>query len=150
MKEPSFWDASALVPLCVYEMTTRAAISYLKKHSLIVWWGCPLEILSAICRLHRQKAVTDEGRDAAIARLETLNRTWKEIPAVDRLRELAFDLLAEYPLKAGDSLQLAAALIWCDERPARRTFVCADQRLSSTARSMGFTVLELFASSSRA
>ncbi len=142
-KATAFWDASALVPLCVHESATSAAVTHLKEFSPVVWWGSIVEIQSAICRLNRQSTITDAGKEAAVARLETLNRAWREITAGDKLRELALDLLNDYPLKAADGLQLAASLIWCDERPARRNFVCADQRLSGTARSIGFAVIDL-------
>jgi predicted nucleic acid-binding protein len=145
----AFWDASALVPLCVHETATSTAASHLKKLAPVVWWGSPIEIQSAICRLHRERTLTDAGKQAAVARLEMLSRTWREISAGDKLRELALDLLNHHPLKAADVFQLAASLIWCDERPARRTFVCADQRLAREARSVGFTVLELSGTSSR-
>jgi len=46
-------------------------------------------------------------------------------------------------LRAPDSLQLAAAMTWCQQRPAKREFVCADQRLSKAAIAAGFSVLEL-------
>ena len=145
----AFWDASALVPLCVPESATSAAASYLKKLAPVVWWGSPIEIQSAICRLHREKILAESGKQAAVSRLEMLSRTWREILAGDKLRELALDLLNHYPLKAADSFQLAASLIWCGERPARRTFVCADQRLSGAARSAGFEVLDLISAPSR-
>jgi predicted nucleic acid-binding protein len=140
----AFWDASALVPLCVPETATPAAALHLKKLDPVVWWGSPIEIQSAICRLNRERTLTDAGKQAAVARLEMLSRSWREISPGDELRELALDLLSNYPLKAADALQLAASLIWCGERPARRNFVCADKRLSGTARSIGFTVVELF------
>ncbi|HEV2520958.1 MAG TPA: type II toxin-antitoxin system VapC family toxin [Candidatus Acidoferrales bacterium] len=142
-KATAFWDDSALVPLCVHESATSAAVTHLKEFSPVVWWGSIIEIQSAICRLNRERTITDAGKKSAIARLETLSRAWREISAGDKLRELALDLLSSYPLKAADSLQLAASLIWCDENPARRNFVCADQRLSKIARSIGFGVLEL-------
>ena len=144
IRATAFWDASALVPLCVPEIATSAAALHLKKLAPVVWWGSPMEIQSAICRLRREKTLTEAGKQAAVARLEMLSRTWKEILPGDMLRELALDLLSNYPLKAADGAQLAASLIWCDERPARRNFVCADQRLSRTARSIGFKVLEMF------
>jgi predicted nucleic acid-binding protein len=140
----AFWDASALVPLCVHEKATLAAALRLKNLAPVVWWGSPIEIQSAICRLHRERTLTDAGKQAAVKRLEMLSGTWREISPGDKLRELALDLLSNYPLKAADGLQIAASLIWSDERPARRNFVCADQRLSGTARSIGFTVVELF------
>jgi predicted nucleic acid-binding protein len=145
----AFWDASALVPLCVPEKATLAAALHLKNLVPVVWWGSPIEIQSAICRLHREKTLTDAGKQAAVARLEMLSRTWREISPGDKLRELALDLLNHHPLKAAADFQLAASLIWCNERPARRTFVCADQKLSREARSVGFAVLELLGTSSR-
>jgi predicted nucleic acid-binding protein len=145
----AFWDASALVSLCVPEAATSTAALHLKKLAPVVWWGSPVEIQSAICRLHRERTLTDAGNQAAVERLGMLSRTWREITAGDKLRELALDLLDHHSLTAADSFQLAAYLIWCDQRPARRAFVCADQKLSKAARSVGFAVLELFGTSAR-
>jgi len=105
-------------------------------------WICE-KFATNLRRLRREKAITDAGEKGAVARLEMLGRGWREILPGDQLRELAVRLLDEYSLRAADSLQLAAALIWCDQRPARRTFICADQRLCKAAKSMGFVVLEL-------
>jgi hypothetical protein len=44
-------------------------------------------------------------------------------------------------LRAADALQLAAALIVCDERPESLSFVCLDDRLREAARKEGFPVL---------
>ena len=48
-----------------------------------------------------------------------------------------------YPLKAADSLQLAAALTWCDNRPSGRTFLCGDKRLAEAAKAVGFSIVLL-------
>jgi predicted nucleic acid-binding protein len=144
VKQPTaFWDASAIAPLCVREAASRLAQSQLRKFAPVVWWGSLVEVHSAICRLHRQKQITDAGKQGATARLELLSRGWREILPGDQLRGLAQDLLDEYFLRAADSLQLAASLTWCDQRPSRRKFLCSDQRLSDAARSLGFTVIEL-------
>jgi len=138
----AFWDASAIVPLCVHEAASRAAQSQLRKFAPVVWWGSLVEVHSAICRLHRQKQITDVGKQGAMARLHLLGRGWREILPGDQLRELARELLDEYFLRAADSLQLAASLIWCEQRPSRRNFLCGDQRLSLAARTLGFSVIE--------
>lgn len=109
----------------------------------MVWWGSPVEIQSAICRLQREGAITDPGRQGAAARLQLLAQGWREILPGDDLRELALHLLDKYPLRAADSFQLAAALTWCEQRPARRNFISADERLSVAAKSAGFSVHEL-------
>ena len=139
----AFWDASALVPLCVQESASRFAQSQLRKFTPVVWWGSFVEIQSAVCRLQRERDLTDSGMRGALARLRLLSRGWKEILPGDALRELALRLLGEYPLRAADSLQLAASLTWCESRPTRRSFVCADKKLSNAAKSVGFSVIEL-------
>jgi uncharacterized protein len=138
-----FWDASALVPLCVHEVTSRQAQSYLRRLMPVVWWGSPLEVHSAIARLHRLGKLKDVEKQGALSRLNLLSRGWREILPADQARDLAAGLLDTHDLRAADSLQLAAALIWCQQRPAKRNFVCGDQRLSKAAASVGFSVLEL-------
>ena len=142
-KAAAFWDSSALVPLCVDEVTSRQAQSQLRKSMPVVWWGSPGEVHSAISRLHRVGKLKDVEKQGALSRLALLGRGWREILPGDQLRDLAMRLLDAHELRTADSLQLAAALIWCQQRPARRTFVCADQRLSKAAAAAGFTVFEL-------
>ena len=139
----AYWDASALVPLCIHEAASRLAQSYLRGFPPVVWWGSLVEVHSAICRLHREKQIKDADRQGAVARLRLLSRTWREILPGDQLRELATQSLDKYSLRAADSLQLAASLIWCARRPSRRNFICGDRRLAETAESLGFSVREL-------
>jgi len=109
----------------------------------VVWWGSLIEVHSAICRLHRENDITDIGKKGAVARLRLLSLGWREILPGDQIRELATQSLDKYSLRAADSVQLAASLIWCEQRPSKRTFICGDHRLSEAAESAGFSVLEL-------
>ena len=102
-----------------------------------------MEIDSAIARLHRLGQLTDAEEQKALSQLDLLNRGWREILPGDHVRELATRLLDAHDLRAADSLQLAAAMTWCEQRPAKRNFVSADQRLSKAAIAAGFSVLEL-------
>jgi predicted nucleic acid-binding protein len=140
--EPAFWDASALVPLCIREITSRQAQSQLRLFMPVVWWASRVEVHSAVARLHRLGKLKDPEKRGALSRLDVLSRGWREILPSDSLRELATRLLDAYELRAADGLQLAAALVWCQQRPARRTFICADQRLSKNAAAAGFSVVE--------
>jgi len=142
-KTTAFWDASALVPLCIHEAASRHAQSHLRRFAPVVWWGSLIEVHSAICRLHRENAITDIGQKGAVARLRLLSLGWREILPGDEIRELATQLLDKYPLRAADSQQLAASLVWCERRPSRKTFICGDHRLSEAAELAGFSVLEL-------
>ena len=142
-KKAAFWDASALVSLCVHEASSRQAQSQLRKFMPVVWWGSLVEVHSAIARLHCVGTLKAAEKKGALSRLDLLSRGWREILPGDHVRDLASHLLDAHELRGADSLQLAAALTWCQQRPAKRDFVCADQRLSRAAIAAGFSVLEL-------
>jgi hypothetical protein len=61
-RENAFWDASALVPLCVHEMTSQRANSHIRKYLPVVWWGSSIEVHGAIARLHRSGKLQDGER----------------------------------------------------------------------------------------
>jgi predicted nucleic acid-binding protein len=64
-----------------------------------------------------------------------------QIRPSQRVRQRALRLLRIHPLRAADALQLAAALVACDDDPTTLAFVCSDQRLSDAATTEGFLVL---------
>jgi len=78
-----------------------------------------------------------------VARLRLLSRAWREVLPDDEVRDLAAQALDKYSLRAADSMQLAAALVWCEQRPPRRNFICGDKRLALAASAVGFSVLTL-------
>ena len=55
MRVLAFWDASALVPLCVHQSITPRAIALYKSYEAVVWWATPVEIASALARLVRMR-----------------------------------------------------------------------------------------------
>ena len=140
---PGFWDASALVPLCVPSQNPGNGRRLLREYPPIVWWGSALETISALARLRRQHFLTDAQHDAARDRLDALRRTWREIQPSSRLEELAEDQIARHELRAADALQLAAALVWCNQRPKNRPLLCRDVRLREAARDQGFVLIDL-------
>ncbi len=146
-KTTGFWDASALVPSCVHESSTRQVQSLLRRFAPVAWWGSAVEIASAVFRLHRAGDLTDAGQRGALARLQLLSQGWREILPTQQLRDVAARCLEIHALRSADSLQLAAALVWCDHRPARRHFICADHRLAAAAETAGFTVLQILVAS---
>jgi predicted nucleic acid-binding protein len=139
----AFWDASALVPLCVDEVTSRQAQSHLRAFMPVVWWGSLVEVHSAIARLNRQGQLNDVEKKGALLRLNVLCQGWREILPDDNLRDVATRLLEIHDLRGADSLQLGAALTWCRQHPAKRNFICGDQRLSKAAAAVGFSITEL-------
>lgn len=139
---PGFWDASALVPLCVPAQNPGNGRRLLREYAPVVWWGSALEIVSALARLQRQRSLTDAQHHAARERLLALRRTWREIQPSIRLGQLAEDQLDRHELSAAAALQLAAALVWCNQRPRNRPFLCRDLKLREAARSEGFFLVD--------
>jgi hypothetical protein len=107
---------------------------------MIVWWGTPVEARSAFARLVRDRHLDSAGRTDAIRRLRQLRVSWDEVSPIDRVRALAEDLPDTHDLRAADAEQLAAALVWCREKPKHRPLVCFDDRLRTAAAALGFSV----------
>ena len=139
---PAFWDSSALAPLCVSEPATLTSEELVKTYEPhVVSWTTPVEIRSAISRLRRQGRITEADSDYAVDCVECLKASWREVRPSIALRDMAETLPGVYGLKSADSLQLAAALTWCRERPRNRPFVCYDLKLAEAARQAGFAVV---------
>jgi predicted nucleic acid-binding protein len=137
-----FWDASAIIPLCVNEPRTPSLKKLAEEDSaLIVWWGTPIECYSAFARRRRETLLTRSEEDRSRQVLAALLAEWTEIEPGREIRAHAGRVLLLHPLRASDSLQLAAALLWANGRPTGHGFVCLDNQLREAACREGFTVL---------
>jgi predicted nucleic acid-binding protein len=121
-----FWDSSALVPLLVPEPQSAALATLVTADKeATIWWGTPLECQSALHRRNREHPIPAAVMTTAIERIRTV------VEHADTVS----------PLRAADALQLAAALLWCEEQPHSEGFVSLDVRLREAALKEGFTVL---------
>jgi predicted nucleic acid-binding protein len=134
-----FWDASALVLLCLEQPLSRRARRLLAEdRTVVAWWGSPIECWSAFARLRREGALGSEQEEAARQMLQTLQDSWVEISPGEEVRRHAGRLLRVHPLRSPDALQLAAALVWAGSPPSG-DMVVFDQRLAAAARLEGLT-----------
>lgn len=137
-----FWDSSAIIPLCLEQQHTAMAQKLLREDSAIVaWWGTVVECCSAFSRLRRESVLSQSQEDSVRQFLSALSSRWTEVQPGGELRTVAVQLLLLHNLRAADSLQLAAALVWADKIPDGSRFVCLDSRLRDVARKEGFTLL---------
>ena len=132
-----YWDASALVSLCVEEEHT-ARLRQLVERGIVTWAVSRVEIASAIERRSREGRLGPEARFRALTALGELADAWTEIHSLAPVCERALRLLATHPLRAADAMQLAAALVAVSGRPRGHGFVCNDRRLLEAALREGF------------
>lgn len=134
----AFWDASALVPLCVRQRATTHAIGLYRSYEAVVWWATPIEIASALARLVRMKQLSPTNWTKARQLAGILADAWFVIQPSDALKARATQLVDRHELRAAEALQLAAALEWCEGIPQDRVFLAADQKLREAAALSGF------------
>ena len=138
----NYWDASAIIPLCVLEEHSEVMQEISGHDDMIVtWWGTIVECRSAFSRLRRDGVLSMQQEDQLIQLMDMLSSSWTEILPGNEVRTIAMRLLLAYPLRAADALQLAAALVWAGKVPRDHAFVCLDNRLRDAARKEGFHIL---------
>ena len=139
-----FWDASAIVPLLVAELATRGIQAVaVNDPTMLVWWGSQVECVSALARLERENALGPRETETALAHLSELAEAWHEVDPSDPIREAAARFLRVHPLRSADALQLAAAYLAAERRPATLEVVTLDDRLAAAARKEGFKVVDV-------
>jgi predicted nucleic acid-binding protein len=139
-----FWDASAIVPLLVAEAVTRRLQALVTKDpAMFVWWGSEIECVSALARLEREGMLGQQAMMRSLERLRQLAASWHEVDPSDAIREAATRFLRVHPLRAGDALQLAAAFMASERRPASLEMVTLDDRLGTAGRKEGFVITQV-------
>ena len=137
-----FWDTSAIIPVLLPEPRSAALTEALAAdREVTVWWGTPVECLSALYRRHRDSPVPAPLLTEALSRLRALVEDADAVSPTDEVRRRAGRLVAAHPLRAADALQLGAALVWCEEQSHGEVFVCLDDRLREAARREGFSLM---------
>lgn len=137
-----FWDSTALMPLVAQEPESSAMK---KLHGdgtgIVTWWTTTLECLAALERRRREHNLGPEVVHAVRSRLRELGAEWHQVLPSDAIMEHAERLLRTYPLRSTDAVQLAAATVLSDGRPASLEFVTLDARLGDAVRQEGFLLL---------
>ncbi len=137
-----FWDNLSVMPLIFEETNSATVVDLLREDTEVaVWRGTWVECAVAISRLRREDRLDEGGEEGVRDTLDLLAETWVEVRPTDEMRFLAALLSRGHPLKAADTLQLAAALRWCEGDTSGAGFVCLDGRLRRAASNEGFDVL---------
>ncbi|MBI2891391.1 MAG: type II toxin-antitoxin system VapC family toxin [Nitrospirae bacterium] len=134
-----FLDSSALGKRYVEEAGSDQVADILARaSSLGLCVIAPTEVVSALCRLRRERRLTREQYGKAKAALFRDVGDATVIGLTDGVIARAVGLLERCPLRSSDALHLACAAEWsCD------LFVSADDRQCAAAKGYGLTVERL-------
>jgi predicted nucleic acid-binding protein len=142
--ETAFWDTSAILPLCCSQIFTVQSKKFHRKFpKTVIWWGTSVEINSGLARLKRNNLLDDKEVVKSRKLWEKFCISSRIVLPIEKIVHIAEDLPERYELRAMDSFQMAAALVWCQEKPRNRPFVTADSKLSQVAEKAGFTSIFL-------
>ena len=95
-----FWDASALVPLCVEQLESAAVKALIEDDGgPVVWWGSIIECWSAFARLRRRLCSTRITRTQRAHGFHTLQEAWIEILPSEDVKAHAGRLMRHHQLR---------------------------------------------------
>lgn len=140
LEKVAFWDSSVLVPLCITELKSAQAESWFAQFQVAIWWGTPVEMIGALCRAERERRISNAEYKQAKSKVRAIEGESQIVLPGRQLKSHACALLERFQLRAADSLQLAAAMAWCEESPRGNVFLSFDDRLRKAAEELGFTL----------
>ena len=136
-----FWDTSALLPLFIAEPRTSQALAWLRVDSkIVVWTLTRVEALSALARRKRDHSAPPSELASSRAAFIRAYDDWSQIDDVASVRRHAERLVETHHLRAGDAIQLGAAIAAAEDDPSNIAFVTFDVRLALAAEKEGFRV----------
>jgi uncharacterized protein len=134
-----FADSSALAKRYIADEQSEEFDRLLQSsNNLAVSVLCLPEIISALCRRRRERALTPSEYAAAKAALERDLADATVIAMIDEVLQGSVSLLESHPLRASDAIQISSALEWQAD-----LFVSADSRQCSAAKANGLEVVRL-------
>jgi predicted nucleic acid-binding protein len=133
-----------MIPLLLDEERSQSvSAEYRRDPEIVAWWGSSIECASAIARRERDGLIDGRATAGAIERLDVLGAAWLEMQPSAPIRRTAIRLLRVHPLRAGDALQLAAALTAGEGDASSLVFVTLDDRLALAAAREGFPIADI-------
>jgi predicted nucleic acid-binding protein len=141
-----YLDTSALVTLYVSEETSaRARRTTRRADQVVTSLLAYPETLAAFSRRAREGTLTTTQHDAAGAAFRAAWSSWSRIPLDKRLLPEISRLLKLYPLRGGDAVHLASAVLVRrrlseSESDDEILFACNDEPLRRAAEADGFRV----------
>ncbi len=132
-----FFDASALVKRYVREAGTASIQALLRRTPRAMARLGEVEVASAVCRRSREGLLSSVEREEILAALREDLATFVVVELSPEVVDRSRRLLTTHPLRSGDSIQLASALVLADATGEQVAFVAFDAALRRAASAEG-------------
>jgi predicted nucleic acid-binding protein len=132
-----YFDASAITKRYVRERGSVRVRRLLFSDAAATSRLSQVEIVSALMRRSRERALSDAKRESALAMLDDDLSAMLVVELSPAVTERASRLLRRHVLRAGDAIQLASALHLRDELQEEIGFIVFDERLAAAAAAEG-------------
>ena len=107
----TFWDTSALLLVLAEQPGGLDVVPLMEKGSdVAVWWGTRVELVSGVCRLHREGRIDEKALSGLLSKIDAVTSEANQVEPTEQVERLQFVCLELHNLRAADALQLAAAL----------------------------------------
>lgn len=134
-----YLDTSALLKLCVLETGTPLALALWERADAVVTSRiADAEVKSVLAAAERIGRIDAAPAAQARDKWSELRPALTLVEVTASITERAADLVDRRPLRAGDAIHLASALLLAEVRPV---FAAWDRGLAAAARAEGLTVL---------
>ncbi len=130
-----FLDASALVKRYVAEAGRKEVLSAIQTGPVAVCRISEAEIISALARRSREGSIDPRALERTVRAVRGDFLTLVVVEVTPAVIDRSVGLLLRYPLRAADSIQLAAALELRDRVGEEIRVLAFDERLREAARS---------------
>lgn len=131
----TYFDASSLVKYFLEEDGSQEIRALVAKSLPTTSRLSEVEVSSAICRRFREGYISEDLRERALNLLAEVFTGIYIVELTPGIAESARGLLATYPLRAGDAIQLASFLAIKARTGKDVSFSAFDQRLLEVAES---------------
>jgi predicted nucleic acid-binding protein len=133
-------DTSAMVKRYVDERGHRQVLRLLRRHELVSSVLLPLELRSAIRRRVLDRRLETARANSVLKRFALDRAVLATVELTSEVLLQAESLVAAYPIRALDAIQVSSARLFASRLATPALFVSADKRQADVAAAVGLHV----------
>jgi predicted nucleic acid-binding protein len=139
----AYFDTSVLLKRYVREDGSDRALSLIRKYSIVSAAIAPLEIRSALRRVHAEGVIPAKAFRSILRRIDSERSQWDLVVLSVEILHSAERIVEDLNVRSLDAIHLACAAA-CQTRLRRRlSFVTSDVSQQSAAHQLGFEIVSV-------